>query len=146
MNRIEEAGFALDAPLGEIQFADRNGARVPIHGGLDTEGVTNIVRYESNSTTSEPDIGRRDRIGESSNLTADGYHITGGTSFMFVLEFTADGPQAQGFLTYGETGDPASEFFADQTQRFRAKDWRPFLFTEADLGGDAVLRSYDVSG
>ena len=146
VSRIEEAGFALDTPLGEIQFADRNGARVPIHGGFDTEGVTNIVRYESNGTTSELDIGRRDRIGDSSNLTADGYHITGGTSFMYALEFTADGPVARGFLTYGETGDPTSEFFVDQTQRFSAKDWRPFLFTEADLAESSGVTIYEVSG
>ena len=72
--------------------------------------------------------------------------LSNGTSFIYALEFTPDGPVARAFLTYGETGDPASPFFADQTVRFSNKDWRPVAFTEDAIAADADLDTYEVSG
>lgn len=143
--RIEQAGFAFDAPLGDLQYADRNGERVPIHGGTGTEGVSNVVGFSGNGTTSEPGIARGERV-EDSALTTSGYPVSNGTSFLYALEFTDDGPQAAAFLTYGQTGDPTSPFFVDQTRRFSDKDWRPIRFTEEDVENDPALRTYTVSG
>ncbi len=146
VENIEASGFPLDAPLGDVQFADRNGERVPIHGGSGTEGVSNVVGFGSNSTSTERSIDRLPRVGDSGNLTTDGYSIANGTSFIYSLEFTPDGPVAQAFLTFGETGDPTSEFFADQTIRFSEKNWRSLSFTEDAIAADTELRSYDVAG
>jgi len=143
---IRSAGFALDAPLGDLQFADRGGKIIPIHGGTGSEGVTNVVVSGGNGSTSEPGIDRGTKVAEGTDLTTDGYPIAYGTSFIYALEFTADGPVAKAFLTYGETGDPSSPYFSDQTQRFSDKDWRTIEFTEAAVSADGSLNTYEVIG
>ena len=37
-------------------------------------------------------------------LTSEGYPITGGTSFVMVLEFTDHGPRARALLVWGQLG------------------------------------------
>lgn len=143
---VRSAEFALDAPLGEVQFADRGGVRVPLHGGTNSEGVTNIVVGSNNGTTSEPSIDRGRPVAEDTNLTPDGYSITYGTSFIYTVEFTTDGPVAKAILTYGNTGDSSSPYFSDQTQRFSGKDWRTVEFTEAAIFSDESLNTYEVTG
>jgi acyl-homoserine-lactone acylase len=142
--RLSSAGFAVDAPLGDLQFTERNGERIPIHGGTGAEGVSNVVGFGRNTTTAEIGFDRGEVVEGSRSLTATGYPITNGTSFIYALEFTADGPVAQAFLTYGQTGDPASEFFGDQTKLFSAKQWRTLLFDEASISSDPALREYTV--
>ena len=143
---LEAAGFPLDVPLGDVQFADRNGLRVPIHGGPEIEGITNKTNWSTQNTTTEPLIQERgESVGSSQELTSDGYPIAFGGSFIMVVEFTDVGPRASAFLTYGETGDPNSEFFSDQTVRYSNKDWRDVAFTEADIAAD-VVSEYQVTG
>jgi acyl-homoserine-lactone acylase len=62
-----------------------------------------------------------------------------------VLEYTGQGPRAKAFLTYGQSGDPQSEHFLDQTLLFSQKQWRPVLFQEEDIAPD-VQRDYTVRG
>jgi acyl-homoserine-lactone acylase len=143
--RLRTAGFDLDSPLGALQTTDRNGERVPVHGGTGTEGVTNVVGFGNNDTTSEPGVERGERIEGSRSLTTLGYPVSNGTSFIFDVEFGADGPVAEALLTYGESGDPTSPFFADQTELFSAKEWRPILFTPDAIAADAALREYTIS-
>lgn len=140
---MEAAGLALDVPLGEVQIADRNGTIVPIHGGRGSEGVTNVVGSGNNATTTEPGIDRGDPV-EGTSLTTRGYPIANGTSFVYVLEYTADGPRARSLLTYGQTGDPDSPFFTDQTERFSAQDWKTVPFTTDDVEA-ATVDTYEVS-
>lgn len=40
---LTATGIALDAPLGENQFVERGGKRIPIHGGTESLGVWNKV-------------------------------------------------------------------------------------------------------
>jgi acyl-homoserine-lactone acylase len=129
-------GFDIDTPLGEMQYALRGDVRVPIHGGRGSEGVSNVVGGGGNGTTSE----------RSSPRDQPGYPVSNGTSFIYNIEFTAGGPVAEGFLTYGESGDSTSDFFSDQTIRFSEKDWRPILFTEPAIAADPELSTYLVAG
>lgn len=143
--RLRSAGFDVDTPLGDVQFALRNGERLPIHGGTGAEGVSNVVGFGRNTTTAEPGLDRGDLIDGSRSLTSDGYPISNGTSFIYAIEFTADGPVAQALLTYGMSGDPTSEFFVDQTRRFSEKQWRTILFDDAAISADPAHREYTVS-
>jgi acyl-homoserine-lactone acylase len=145
-DRLRAAGFDIDVPLGDLQFTERSGERIPIHGGNGAEGVSNVVGYGRNTTTTEEGLARADVVDGSRSLTPDGYPIANGTSFIYALEFTADGPVAQAFLTYGQTGDPSSEFFSDQTRRFSEKDWRTLLFSDDAIASDPSLREYTVTG
>lgn len=126
------AGVAIDAPLGALQFADRRGERVPVHGGEHREGVTNVVGWGSFDTT-EPLPERAPEVAEDGRLRTDGYQVANGTSFLFAVHFTADGPEAFGFLTYANTGDREAEAFRAATERFAAKDWRLLAFTPGDV-------------
>ena len=142
---MQQAGFAVDATLGKLQFSNRNGGRIPIHGGDGPyEGITNVVGFGANRTTLEPGMNPA-RVSGSRNLTKEGYPITVGTSFIMALEFTANGPRAQAFLTYSQSGDPASPLYYDQTELFSAKKWRKILFTEAEIKSDASLKTLKVS-
>ncbi len=141
---MEQAGFALDAPLGKVQYSNKNGSRIPIHGGGAYEGIANIVSTSPNSPTLEPNP-MPERVPGSRYLTKEGYLINYGTSFIMALEFTDKGPRAQAFLTYSQSGDPASPQFYDQTQLFSEKKWRRVLFTEAEIKSDANLKSVKVT-
>jgi acyl-homoserine-lactone acylase len=133
----------LDVPLGELQYTDKNGRRIPIHAGGNVEGLMNIVGYSLNSTTLEPADAPK-LVKGSRLLTEKGYPVTTGSSFLMVMEFTAGGPRAKAFLTYSESGDPASPYFADQTELFSKKQWRPILFEERQIASD-IKREYTVT-
>lgn len=141
---LQQAGFAVDAPLGKLQYSDKNGGRIPIHGGDGPyEGITNVLGYSPNRTTLEPGMNPV-RVSGSRNLTKEGYPINVGTSFIMALEYTANGPHAQAFLTYSESGDPTSPQFYDQTELFSAKKWRKILFTETEIKADPNLKTKKV--
>jgi acyl-homoserine-lactone acylase len=143
--RLASQNIPLDVPLGELQYANRPGSRVPIHGGIGShEGILNFAQNAGNGTTLEPhDLPKR--VEGSRFLTGKGYPVSHGTSFLMVLQYTADGPRAKAFLTYGESGDPESEHFSDQMLLFSKKQWRPVLFSEEDVSAD-VKREYTVRG
>jgi len=141
---LEEAGIALDTPLGRVQFADRNGRRIPMHGGDGAyDGIANFVNFAPNTTTLEPNPAPQ-RVRGSRFLTREGYPINRGTSFLMALEYTEKGPRAQAFLTYSQSGDPASPQFYDQTQLFSDKQWRPIRFTEQEIQADRNLKTVRV--
>ncbi|MBP6822888.1 MAG: acylase [Acidobacteria bacterium] len=141
---LQQAGFGVDAPLGKVQYSDKNGGRIPIHGGDGPyEGITNVVGFGTNRTTLEPGSNPA-KVKGSRNLTKEGYPITVGTSFIMALEYTANGPRAQAFLTYSQSGDPASPQYYDQTELFSAKKWRKILFTEAEIKADPNLKTQKV--
>lgn len=142
---LAQAGIALDTPLGKLQFSGRNGGRIPIHGGEGAyDGIANFVNYAPNTTTLEPET-RPERIKGSRFLMKDGYPVNRGSSFVMALEYTAQGPRAQAFLTYSESGDPASPLYYDQTELFSAKKWRRILFTEAEIKADPNLKTVKIT-
>ena len=132
---LEVAGIPVDATLGEVQFALRNGTVVPIHGGNGFDGTTNIVGF-GGSTVLDPtdDALEREFVAPDSALARyggqTGYPIRNGTSFLMALAFTDDGPEAQVFLTYSNTEDRADPNYLEATQRFSAKEWRTVAWTD----------------
>lgn len=140
---LGQAGIALDATLGRVQYSNRNGGRIPIHGGFSDEGIANFVHYAPNSTTLEPEV-RPEPIKGSRLLRKTGYPINNGSSFIMAMEYTAEGPRAQAILTYGQSGDPASPFYYDQTELFSAKKWRRILYTEAEIRSDPNLKTVGI--
>ena len=67
-----------------------------MHGGTGAEGVTNVVGFGDNATTSEPGVERGERIEGSRSLTTLGYPVSNGTSFIFDVEFTAERSRRRG--------------------------------------------------
>jgi len=141
---LDAAGVAIDAPLREAQFATRGEERIPIHGGREADGTTNQVGYSRFSTTLEPYTTRPPLAADGGSITTDGYPVNNGSSFVMVFEFTDEGPRAEALLTYGQSGDVESPYFADQTYRFSDKAWRPVLFTDDQVLDDPNLEEQVV--
>ncbi|MFI6403692.1 penicillin acylase family protein [Streptomyces sp. NPDC050548] len=58
-----------------------------------------------------------------------------GSSFLMTVELTPDGPRAHTLLTYGQSANPTSPHFSDQTGLFSRKQWVTERFTQAEIAG-----------
>jgi acyl-homoserine-lactone acylase len=143
---LERRGIPLDVHLGAIQYATpKTARRIPIHGAHGRwEGTVNKVSDELHRANTLQPIDRAPRVEGSRFLTEAGYQVFHGTSFLMALEFTDDGPRAEAILTYGQSGDPESEHFTDQTELFSRKEWRPILFRTEEVAAGTV-REYTVA-
>lgn len=118
---IRDAGFAIDTPLGEVQVRELAGQRVGLHGGEEFEGVLNKLE----------DYG-------SDGLTADGYLIDFGSSYIQTVTFDEDGPVAEGMLTYGQSTDESSPWYFDQLALFIEKRWMKLPFSAKEIAASRV--------
>lgn len=120
---VTNAGVAMDAPLGSLQrsgvIGDNN---VPVFGGIGSEGAFTII-------TAPP-------------LSAAGYPINYGNSYIQTVTWSDNGPnakvQAEGFITYSQSTDPANPHYFDFTQEYSAKRWHRFPFAAADVQAQKV--------
>ncbi|MFB6807649.1 penicillin acylase family protein [Streptomyces sp. NPDC056387] len=113
---LTAAGIAPDAPLGEHQFVVRGGQRLPVPGGTEALGVWNKVEAPWNAAAG----GYPEVVHGSSHIQAVGW----------------DGsrcPVARTLLTYGQSSDPASPHYADQTRLFSQERWVTSRFCERDI-------------
>lgn len=129
--------------------AEALSARIPWHGGdgnidgaFNAIGVVNSVYAEDSRfpRITTPEYTRNPEQPDESRFAAglsanekEGWLIARGTSWHFGLEFTDEGPEAYGLLSYSQSTDSDSVFFVDQSQRYSAKDARKLLFTEEEI-------------
>ncbi len=148
---LDQAGIAVDAPLGDVQWAQRGEHRVAVHGGSEGDGILNILMpfgalagssLEPTPAKLTPIEGRSERSG----LAETGYRCTYGTSFLMSVELTDDGPKGIGLLAYGQSGDARSPHHVDGTEAYRDKALRPLLFADADIEADPNLMRRTVTG
>ena len=131
--------FTLDAPLGQVQFAIKDGVKIPLHGGLpDTDGVYNKVeskRYGTGTlnTSILPGSGADVSLDPSTDLSTNGYNINYGASYIMTVTLSEEGPQAQAMLTYSQSEHASSPHFADQTHLYSEKQFRPVPFTREQI-------------
>jgi len=145
--RLQLAGLAIDAPLASAQFAYREGAKISVHGGQNRDGTTNVVNYGSLKSTVAPGTPIGEIVSANTELSVDGYVVNYGTSFVMAVELTDEGPRAFGFLSYSQSDDPETGHVDDQTRKlFSKKQWRPLLYSEADIAADPKLKIYPVAG
>ncbi|MCP5057374.1 MAG: acylase [bacterium] len=122
---VQSLGVPLDATLGEVQFEEHKGERIPIHGGPGSHGVYNA-------------IGTRTRNGA-------GYApITSGTSILQVVDFQPHRVQARAVLTYSESTDPDNPHFADQTRLFSDEGWNDLPFTPGEISQDPEFQQIQI--
>ena len=149
--RLQEVGIPLEATLGDYQYTLKANERIPIHGGLqESDGAFNISKYDDRTslnssllpTLVQPPVVNRDTI---TNLTADGYLINYGGSFVMAVEFTDDGPVADALIAYSQSDDPNSDHYADQTRLYSTKTWRPLPFSREQIEADPKLTAQQVS-
>ncbi len=141
---LAAGGLAVDVRLGDVQAARRNDRLVPVHGGDEVDGTTNVVTYGRGWSTLDPTLTgiQRQAVAPGADLAkvtdADGrvttgYRVNYGTSFLFALSYEPDGPHAKAFLTYGNTADRSAPEYTAATEAFGAKRWRDLAFTERDV-------------
>jgi acyl-homoserine-lactone acylase len=144
--RLDEAGVALDAALGEVQYAIKGDEHISIHGGNRAEGITNLMVYDQLRSDLSPEIPHAEELWEPTSLTTEGYQVNYGTSFIMCMQYTDDGPEGRALLSYSQSAEPDSPWYSDQTEMFSAKQWRPMLWHEEDILADPNLIEYEVSG
>ncbi|MFN8017422.1 MAG: penicillin acylase family protein [Acidimicrobiales bacterium] len=149
---LEAAGVPIDAPLGDVQWAQRGEHRIPVHGGYEGDGICNILApYGALSSLSleptDPPLGAvAPERAATTGIAEGGYRVTYGTSFLMAVELTDDGPVAQGLLAYGQSGDARSPHHVDGTEAYAAKATRPLLFADADIEADPELVRRTIVG
>ncbi|MGA5821535.1 penicillin acylase family protein [Kitasatospora sp. NPDC094028] len=129
VQRLDKAGTALDATIGDV---DR-WAGIALHGCDDGAGCFNVV-------TAGPDSGS---TGGSVPQAGTGAR---GSSFVMATELTPQGPRTRTVLTYGESANPASPHYTDQTALFSRKQWVTERFTEAEIKASPALETTRLRG
>lgn len=143
---LTKAGVALDVPLGEVQFDGRSPEeRLPVPGGLGSEGVTNVVSGTTRTSTEEDQPEVPEPLTEDSTLTSDGYPILYGTSFLMAVAYGPDGPQARTILTYGQVGDPELPGFDSGMKAFANKEWKVVETDPEEIAKDPDATTTEVS-
>ena len=113
---VKRNGFALDAPLSEIQYRQTQQGIIPLSGGDEHEGV--LSKLETRATP---------------GLTPKGYLVDYGNSYIQTVRFNETGPVAEGMLTYGQSSNPLSPYAFDQLKLYSEKRWHPLPFHPADI-------------
>jgi acyl-homoserine-lactone acylase len=142
ISKAHAIGLPLDASLGEVQFVERSrldgtptGTKLPWAGANDIEGGFNI--FESNLGNDGTVLPRHSYAPlPDSQLSAEagGYHVTSGSSWMFVMEYTDSGLKAKGLMCYSQATNPASPYFLDQTEYYSEQPrLRPIWFEKHDI-------------
>lgn len=137
--RLRGLGYAPDVPLRAVQYTVKNSAHIPVPGAGESVGIANAVYFEDDTNTSqEPRMSGGTPL-PGTDLTTAGYVVNYGTSFLATVQYTGSGPQARGLLTFGESGDPSSPHYSDQTRLFTTKTLRPMLFDDTAINTDPNL-------
>ena len=116
---LEANGVEPDAPWSEVQFLERNGENVPIHGGDGGMGVYGAI---------------------SAGLSQGGYvNPRSGNSYIQAVTWDeSECPIADVILVPSQSTDPDSPYFADQTKLYSDKRWVRFPFCEEDIEANQV--------
>ena len=121
VNRINEANIELDARWGDVQFEVRNGKKIGIPGGNGRQGMFSVISARFNS--------------DNGGYTP----IVAGNSYIQSVTWNDDGtPNARAILTYSQSPEPDSEFYADQTEIYSRSEWIDMPFTDEQIAGKLV--------
>lgn len=121
IQRLNDAGVSPLARWGDAQFAIRNGEKIPIPGGDGSTGMFSVIYAPLNAEL-------------------HGYNpIVAGNSYIQVVTWNDDGtPDAHIMLTYSQSPDPDSPFYADMTKLYSRSEWVKVPFTDAEINADLV--------
>ena len=119
LENLEAKGVELDAPWSDVQYLERNGENVPIHGGDGNMGVYGAI---------------------SARLSEGGYINPGsGNSYIQAVGWDESAcPIADVILVPSQSTDPNSPYFSDQTKLYSDKRWVRFPFCEEDITANQV--------
>jgi len=121
VNSLAEAGIALDAPWGDVQFALRNGEKIGLPGGAGGQGMFSVItaRFDADNGGFNP--------------------IAHGNSYIQTVTWDEDGtPNAKAILTYSQSPEPDSDFYADMTKLYSQSQWVDLPFTDEEIAAQQI--------
>ena len=119
VKELRDAGIPLDAKLRDYQLESRGDEKIPIHGGPGGLGVFNAI---------------------SATWNGKGYpDIVHGSSYVQAVQLTGGCPNARTILTYSQSINPRSPYFADQTKMYSRRQWNPMRFCAKQILSDPAL-------
>lgn len=133
VDTIQTAGVDMDARFGSLQADVKNGERIETFGGLGAIGnFTIAIPYRDRPH----DMKQTGRL----PITSEGYPlITYGNSWVYTVKYKAgERVQAEGYVTYSQSTDPASPHYADYTKSYSNKEWPTLPFYEDEIAADLV--------
>lgn len=123
---LKGAGIPVAASLRNYQYAVKGDRHIPIPGGPGPTGQYNVLET-------------------GSWVAGKGYGpVHNGASFMMWMQFTPAGPVGESILTFSQSPNPDSPYFADQTAMWSDKITKRMLFEEKDILGDPNLETQVV--
>jgi acyl-homoserine-lactone acylase len=124
VERVNTSGLKRDSRWGDIQVVSSGGQQTPIHGGPGALGVYNAIQSVSRSD------GKRE--------------VVSGTSYLQIVTFDDNGPQATGLLAFSLSSDPSSKHSNDQTLAFSKKQLSVMPFTEQQITSDPQYQAQTI--
>jgi acyl-homoserine-lactone acylase len=146
MLRLRALGLPLNVQLQSVQYTVKAGLRIPVPGSTENVGIANMAQYEPFPGTSREPFMNPGTFVPGSDLTDRGYVVNYGTSFLLTLAYTASGPSARCILTFGESADPSSPHYTDQTLLYKSKQLRDCRYSESSIAADPRLTVKTVWG
>jgi len=125
VDKLLDAGIALNKPWGELQFITRQGQTIPIHGSL----AFGFSVIKSNLV---PEQGYTD--------------IFFGNAYLQVVGFDKSNcPNAQVLLSYSQSSDPDSAHYADSSQLYGQKKWINAPFCAKQINQSRIGKTVFIS-
>lgn len=114
---LQGAHLPLDATVRMAQTEPRGDEAIPIHGGPGEMGVFNAIDADWVPSAGYPDVNH-------------------GSSFIQVVSFDGDDcPDTRTILTYSQSANPESPYFADQTRLYSEGGWVASRYCEDEIKG-----------
>lgn len=156
LEALDSVGIAYDVALGQVQYYQPSGGvppggtpveqlqSFPWHGGDGTiDGAFNAIGVVASPVAEDTVFPRiaPSTIGNTAGLSdqpGEGWLMARGTSWHFGLEFTDEGPQAYGLVSYSQSSDEGSPYFNDQGLRYSEKDYRKLYFSDGEIEANLI--------
>ncbi len=123
---LRASGIPLAAKLRDYQYEFRGSEKIPIHGGPGTLGVFNAISNPFVRGKGFPDVGS-------------------GSSFVMAADMNGTAcPDSRSILTYSQSANPSSPYYADQTKLYSQKKWVDMRFCTSEILRDAKLRATEI--
>ncbi|WP_440466775.1 acylase [Pseudomonas sp. YH-1] len=120
---IDGRKIQADEKWGELQLTGDQTNPLGIPGGTGNEGVYNAI---------------------TSEWQGDHYRVLSGSSYIQLVDFTADGPKARGLLAFSQSSEPGSPHHRDQTELFARQQWPELPFTDEQIKADPELKVMEL--
>lgn len=122
--QITGEGIALDAPWGQVLTRHDGDEKIAIHGGTGRAGILNM---------------------QESRVVEGGLTPVHGSSYIQIVGFDDDGPVADAILSYSQSTNPTSPFYADQTRLYSEKKWHRLPFSDEEIEAARIGESVTIS-